>query len=459
MDDLHPAPSIATENVSERLSVIEARSEAGGALALARMIMDVGVTIELRPRDIALVVLTRQRIQMRGDGAISLSEGEIRGLAKRIDELDISDPAGAEKRVTESLTRLMRAECLTRADMRRLTLEEDTELQLTSLGEDIADWHLEHGQFSGEPLTAILRAFTQQLARLAEEAEKAGSQKAWEECVVSPMKHVLKDMLVSVQRHQKELDRQHEGLRSFIPTLLSESSEASIELCEQKLGEVITTIHDLHEVTLSSTTAASTLLARIESIGEPVSITGLPQSCEEIERRLQSISQWTNQRLADWGEHHRVVHDFLRDVVRIDRSRRLTEALKHAVAENPTWTLTVADSAYFVRLPIALGEARPIAAPRRKREDHCREVTVVALDDLRERLDGLLKEAVRSGEARMSTLLASVVSGGVTFPMVAAKTPWLVAQLASAGRVDESARSWVSIGAGAEVEELRVTKR
>ena len=151
----------------------------------------------------------------------------------------------------------MRAECLTRADMRRLTLAEDTELQLTSLGEDIADWHLEHGKFSGEPLTAILRAFTRQLAGLAEEAEQARSQEAWEDCVLLPMKHVLKDMLVSIQRHQKELDRQHEELRSFIPTLLSESSEASIDLCEQKLAAVGITIRDLHEVTLTSTTAAN----------------------------------------------------------------------------------------------------------------------------------------------------------------------------------------------------------
>lgn len=459
MDTSSSEPIVLPEAPPERLSVIPPLMRPGGALALAQTIIDAGVAIELRPRDIALLVLIRQRIQTRGDGAISLTEGEIRGLARRIDELDISDPAGGEKRVTESLTRLMRAECLTRADMRRLTLAEDTELQLTSLGEDIADWHLEHGQFSGEPLTAILRAFTRQLAGLAEEAEQASSQEAWEDCVLSPMKHVLKDMLVSIQRHQKELDRQHEELRSFIPALLSESSEASIDLCEKKLATVGITIRDLHEVTLTSTTAASTLLARIESMGESGSITGLIQNCGEIERRLQSISQWTNQRLSDWGEHHRVVHDFLRDVVRIDRSRRLTEALKHSVAESPTWTLSVANAPYFVRLPVALGEVRPLAAPRRKREDHSQEVTVVALDDLRERLDALLTQAIQSGEARMSALLASMVSGGATFPTLAAKAPWLVAQMASAGRVDQCARNWVSIGAGAEVEELRITPK
>lgn len=118
MDASSSDPIIVPEAPSEPLLLIPPPTRPGGALALAQTIIDAGVAIELRPRDIALLVLIRQRIQTRSDGAISLTEGEIRGLARRIDELDISDPAGSEKRVTESLTRLMRAECLTRADIR-----------------------------------------------------------------------------------------------------------------------------------------------------------------------------------------------------------------------------------------------------------------------------------------------------------------------------------------------------
>ena len=98
-----------SETSPEPSSAVAPLLRPGGVLALAQTIIDADVTIELRPRDIALLVLIRQRIQTRGDGAIGLTEGEIRGLARRINELDPHDPAGAEKRVTESLTNKVRS--------------------------------------------------------------------------------------------------------------------------------------------------------------------------------------------------------------------------------------------------------------------------------------------------------------------------------------------------------------
>lgn len=58
--------------------------------------------------------------------------------------------------------------------------------------------------------------------------------------ILLQMQVVLKDMLINVQRHQRELDRQHEALRAFIPTLLTENNEASIDRCEEQLGYGLT---------------------------------------------------------------------------------------------------------------------------------------------------------------------------------------------------------------------------
>jgi len=54
------------------------------------------------------------------------------------------DPAAAEKRLTESVNRLLRAECLVRADLSRIKQAEHAQYQLTSLGKAVAEWHVEN---------------------------------------------------------------------------------------------------------------------------------------------------------------------------------------------------------------------------------------------------------------------------------------------------------------------------
>jgi len=116
--------------------------------------------------------------------------------------------------------------------MTRIRLTVDTEYQITTIGESVAEWHVMQSEFSGEPLTAIFRSFISHLMRIVEDAEKAQTEENWQSDVVQQMQHVLKGMLVSIQRHQKELDRQHAALRDFVPMLLIQASEDSIDQCE-----------------------------------------------------------------------------------------------------------------------------------------------------------------------------------------------------------------------------------
>lgn len=85
------------------------------------------------------------------------------------------------------------------------------------------------------------------------------------------MQYALKGMLVNIQRHQKELDRQHGNLRDFIPSLLHQGSEAAIEQCESQLAQVIKTIDDLQEVVFSSTNTAHALIDRTADLARPYS--------------------------------------------------------------------------------------------------------------------------------------------------------------------------------------------
>ncbi|MGH8569292.1 MAG: hypothetical protein ACREXU_15110 [Gammaproteobacteria bacterium] len=199
-------------------------SQESDSLAIVQAILQEDRNLELRPGDIALLVLIRDSLDVRTDLAFAMAESDIRVLAARIDELAVRDPLGTERRLTESLNRLLRADCLARADMNRLRLTEETEYQLTTLGDAVAAWNTERARFTGEPLVAILRAFNSQLSAIAARAEALDAPGHWRSEVLVPMQVVLRDLLVSIQRHQRQLDRQHEVLRDFIPMLLKEHS-------------------------------------------------------------------------------------------------------------------------------------------------------------------------------------------------------------------------------------------
>lgn len=440
--------------------MIDHQPQPAGVNEIIQTVLDDEISLDLRPRDVALLVLIRHQTDSRLDLSFAVEEEELRALAARVDNLDVKDPAGTEKRLTESLNRLIRANCIARADLSRLRSSQDTEYQLTTLGENIAAWHIEHTRFSGEPLAAILQAFNSQLLDLHTKAQALDGDEEWRKEILLQMQVVLKDMLVNVQRHQRELDRQHEALRAFIPTLLTENSEASIDLCETQLIQVIRTIDDLQKVTLSSTSKAQELLDQIESAGEKKNIADVHLVCQDIARRMQSISNWTTQRASDWVEHHGVVHSFLRSIIRVDRQRRLTEALKRAIAVPPDWTLAITREPRLIRMREDIRQqSRLRPAPRLPKRDYIQEKSALPEDPIPDQLLELLAQRLAVGEAKWSDLAIDAISQGANPDEVLAHLPWLMGVMAKAGHIDVNERTWVPVSIGLRIEELRITPR
>ncbi len=429
-----------------------------GVNEIIQTVLDEGLSLDLWPRDVALLVLIQQKMSSGEGFSFAMEGGELRSLAAKVDGLEVKDSSGTEKRLTESINRLIRADCLARADLSRLRNVEDTEYQLTSLGESIASWHIEHTRFSGEPLAAILQVFNGQIVDLHTKALNLDGNEDWRREILMPMQVVLKDMLVNVQRHQRELDRQHEALRAFIPTLLTESSEASIDQCEQQLAHVIRTIDDLQEVTLTSSSKAFELIYQIEIAGENKKIEGISPVCQDISRRMNSIVQWTAQRATDWVEHHGVVHDFLRSVIRIDRQRRLTEALKHAIAIPPDWSLMISREPRLIRMREDVQQkGRTKSAPRLPRRDYSQEKVPHVEDELPGRLKALLDQRLAEGEVRWSEVVTTVIAEGADPDNVFAHLSWLMGEMVRSGKIDGGERVWVPVANGMRMEELRIT--
>lgn len=415
--------------------------------------------LELSPRDIALLVVIKDEIERNADGLLTIPYSAIQDLSRRIDLLDVRDPQKAERRVSESMSRLLTGGCLLKAEITRLRLAGDAEFQITTLGEAIADWHVAQSRFSGEPLTAIFKVFISQLARIVEDAEHAASVDAWQRDVLPQMQHALRDMLFSIHRHQNALDRRHAEMREFIPTLLTANSEDSISQCEDQLAQVTKTIEDLQAAVLSSMSAAFSLADRIADLAKPHAPPGFEAVYDDLIRRLQSTAAWITQRAIDWMDHHSVVHTFLRTIVRVDRQRRVTEALKRSIAHVPGWSLEVADEPRFWRMRTDIdrpGPSKPPPRAAKKREG--RKFDQVPVDAVPELLLRHLKEDLAAGEACASRLFETTLPAMSNTNRVAAYYPWLIGQMTQAGKWDARMRAWRRITPSIEIEELRVTK-
>ena len=418
--------------------------------------------VDLCSRDIALLVLMRREIELNPDGMLlTIPHSSIQSLSSRIDLIDLKDEQKAERRLTESLTRLLKADCITKADFLRIQFSADPEYQLTSLGESFAEWHMVQSRFSGEPLTAIFKAFISQLSRIVEAAETAKSLDDWQIDILPQMQHALQDMLISIQRHQRELDRRHEELRDFIPKLLTENSEDAIRQCKEKLSSVLQTINDLQESVLGSASTASALVGRLHELGDPLNLKRFDVIYDDLVKRLGSIAAWISQRVVGWTEHHGIVHSILRTIVRVDRQRRITDALKRSVAEVPQWSLVVTDDPPFLKMRSDVVRKPKVRTPvRMSRAAHEEkrmfdEIQPDKLPDLLRRY--VYEEMASFAEARTSRILIKALPEAKPNQIrILSLVPELTALMANVGVVDNKERQWINVSDEIKVEEFRV---
>ncbi len=417
--------------------------------------------VDLHPQDIALIVLIQREIEHNPDGLLAIPYSSIQALSSSIDLMESRDEQKAERRLTERLSRLLNADCIVQADLLRIHLSNDPEYQLTSLGETFANWHMEQSRFSGEPLSAIFKVFINQLSIIVEESEKAETPEDWQIEIIPQMQHALRDILISVQKHQQELDRRHAELREFIPDLLTEHSEKAIKQCKEKLSNVLQTINDLQETVLGSSSTTTALISRIYELATPFDLPHFETIHDDLTRRLASINNWITQRLADWTDHHGVVHNILRTIIRVDRHKRITDALKRCVAVSPTWSILVLEEQPFIRMRRDVETRRKVrSGPKISREIHEQQTVFEEIQP--DELPQLLRHHAQKDfetflEIRVSQVLRRTLP--TIHPdelRVISHFPEFISWVISNGSVDESERTWEVVSEEISIEDLKV---
>jgi len=427
-----------------------------GIYSIVSRIIENQDSLDMKPRDIALLVFIYYRFKTHPSTPTTLPESEIKALHKKVEDL-CAQISTTELRASSAIDRLLNSGCIVSADINRLQ-NTDQELALTQLGESVAEWHLRQGEFNGESLTVILREFNAHLATIADRATNATSDGNWLKEVRQPIQYVLTEMLRSVRRHQSNLDSNHDLIRKTIPTLLSSEAEDSISQCENLLEQVITTITDLHHVTLNASNIAYSLVAKIEDLANASNQLTVIQACSEMVRHIDAVTEWTKQRQQDWVEHHNVVHGFIRSVIRVDSQRRLTASLKREIVEIPRWTLIRTNEQKLYRFRDVEQGRKNRKAPKVPRKDFKRETIEIPFDNLREKLEKQLLVALDNGEANLSEILKEQSSLGISLNKLAFHTPWLMAHMLTSGKLDKLKKEMSPVDSGASIQELRVTK-
>ena len=248
------------------------------------------------------------------------------------------------------------------------------DFNLTSLATHIVEFFLQdaHDVLTRESLGLLTKELMAKLAEIRRCAEDAGSPEEWRATVVSPLRITIKDLVAGIDRRQRGLDHQQQEVRARISELLQLDWFASVEECEALLEDTAATLGDLKTVLLEDAHHMQGFLQDIEQLAVVAHQPDAEDAVRRVVEHIDRLAAWGSSRQQAWSDYYQYVHGFLRDVVRMDRSRALSERLRDQLANwvDDRFFLFVAEShpMRLLRDVEARTERPPVVRPGRDRE-------------------------------------------------------------------------------------------
>jgi chromosome partition protein MukF len=178
---------------------------------------------------------------------------------------------------------------------------------------------------------------------------------------------------------------------------------------------------------------------------------------QRVMGQIDRVAAWGAARQEAWSEYYDYVHRYLRDVVRLDPARALTQRLREQLSGHAAspFSLTVACAPPLTLLRSVVPPAPP-APVRRPRAERAPKVEEVAGENPMDALAKRVRDALEGGASDLSALTARVVEempaeqGFAT----AGKVAELAAQLGRPELLRE--RPWVPVRDGLVIEDWRI---
>jgi chromosome partition protein MukF len=168
---------------------------------------------------------------------------------------------------------------------------------------------------------------------------------------------------------------------------------------------------------------------------------------------------WGASRQQAWSGYYQYVHRFLRDVVRLDPDRALSQRLLEQVRGWPSrpFAMIVASDARMrlLRSASARGQRPPVGRPRADRES---ELTTVVAGDRDVDLEGLVRKALSDGAAELTTvtrLVLEQIDQSERYRAIG-RIAALVARLRTPR--SEHERPWIAVTDSIEIEDWSIER-
>lgn len=311
---------------------------------------------------------------------------------------DVVDP-GAErprKRATHAIQRLRDQRMLARVDGAGIV--RSGEYALTRLAAAVVEYFLADEALTRESLTLLTGTLRAQLAEILAAAKRAESEEDWRQRVVAPLRVTVGDLVGGIERRQRGLDSQQEEVQAEIAKLLQADWFGAVERCQSLLDTTTDTLRELNEVLLRDTHHFVALLQEIQALASAAEQLEPEEAVQRVIEHVDRIAAWGGARQRAWSEYYQYVHRYLRDVVRLDPDRALSQRLRDQVAgwaSTPFHLLVAAAPSIRLLRPLESRVERPPVT--RLRTDREAAPDLVEPEDMGLAIETLVAKALAAG--------------------------------------------------------------
>ena len=403
-----------------------------------------------------LCFLTAMHLREASGALTSFEDSTLVEVYEQVCELVEPAAERVGTRATSAIERLRKQRLLARIDSAGIA--QAGEYNLTTLATNIVQFFVEDEAevLTRESLGLLTKQLITKLAEIRTDAQKAREPHEWR-AVVGPLRVIVKDLVSGIERRQRGLDQHQEEVRARIATMLERQWFAAVEECEAVLDETSTTLRELWTVLGQDAHQMQGLLQDIEQRADDADAPEAQEAARTVMDRIDRVAAWGGARQQAWSAYYQYAHGYLRDFVRLDPSRALSERLRKQLA---SWV----DDRFF----LVVSETAPMRVLREMQHHIERpSVTQVArdrepkLDKSPTELDPInLEERIRASLAKPQTTLAGVLSD--VLPKVAEERRYesigQIAAYVAANAQPQGTRNrpWVKLPNGFEIEDWRL---
>jgi chromosome partition protein MukF len=323
---------------------------------------------------------------------------------------DVVDP-GAEnprKRATHAIQRLREQRMLARVDGAGIVRA--GEFTLTRLAAAVIEFFLTDEALTRESLTLLTGTLRAQLAEILASAKKATTEEAWRSAVIGPLRVTVRELVAGIERRQRGLDAQQEEVQAEIAKLLKADWFGAIEQCQSLLDTTTQTLRELNEVLLRDTHHFVALLQDVQALASACERTEAEEAVQRVIEHVDRIAAWGAARQRAWSDYYQYIHRYIRDVVRLDPDRALSQRLRDQLAgftASPFFLLVARAPSIRLLRPLEARVERPaVAQPRADRDI---APATVATEDALADLEELVRAALADGAVGLADVTMRVL--------------------------------------------------